>query len=331
MSVTAQDVIDGAADLCNIKQPGELFGGSLASDDYIDARRRLNNLVKILNNQKMISAFQAREVFPLVADQGTYTIGPGGDFDTTRPFELEGAAILQNPTISTAYTLLAASPTNGTFTVATDVTAVFTSGTEAVVAGGANDGVYTVVSSVFGANTVITVAEVVPSATVTTTTIQAFTSDNSTIEIPRTIFTDDAWQAIQVKSLSNSLATGVYFNASYARDLAVIQLWPVPDIATNALVLYRRNMLATFADLATTSYAVPLGFEELLEYNLAKRLLTPYAVKDENVRADVMRGAAESMAICKRTNAVNQLSDMPIDPAWTHDRHGYYNINTSNG
>jgi hypothetical protein len=327
MAVTAQDVIDGAADLCNIKQVGE----DLDADSYVDCRRRLNNLVKSLNNQKMISAFQAREVFPLVSDQGTYTIGPGGDFDTTRPFELEGAAILQNPTISTAYALVAASPSNGTFTVATDLTGVFTSGSEAVVAGGANDGNYTVVSSVFGANTVITVAETVPSSTVTTTTIQAFTSDNSTIEIPRTVYTDNAWQAIQVKSLTNSLSTGVYFNASYARGLAILQLWPIPNIATNALVLYRRNMLATFADLATTSYAVPPGFEELLEYNLAKRMLTPYAIKDENVRADVMRGAAESMAICKRTNAVNQMNDMPIDPAYTHDRRGYYNIQTSNG
>jgi len=327
VSVTAQDIIDGAADLCNIKAVGE----SLTTTDYTDCRRRLNNLVRILNNEKMISAFQAREVWPLVADQGTYTIGPGGDFDTTRPFELEGAAILQNPTISTAYTLAAASPTNGTFTVATDVTAVFTSGTEVVVSGGANDGSYTVVSSVFGANTVITVAEAVPSSTVTTTTIQAFTAGNSTIEIPRAIFTDDAWQSIQVKSLSNSLATGVYFNASYARDLAVLQLWPVPNIATNALVLYRRNHLAVFADLATTSYAVPPGFEELLEYNLAKRLLTPYAVQDQNVRADVMRGAAESMMICKRTNAVQDMTDQPIDPAWTHDRRAGYNIQTSNG
>jgi len=325
VSVTAQDVIDGAADLCNIKAVGE----SLTATDYTDCRRRLNNFVKLLNNQSLVSAFVAREVWPLIADRGVYTIGPGGDFDTTRPFELEGAAILQNPTISTAYTLAAASPANGTFTVATDVTSVFTSGSVVVVAGGANDGNYTVVSSVFGANTVISVAEVVPSSTVTTTTIQAFTSGSSTIEIPRSIFTDDSWQAIQVKSLSNSLATGVYFNATYARDLAIIQLWPIPNIATNALVLYRRNTLATFADLATTSYAVPPGFEELLEYGLAERLLTPYAVKDEMVRADILRGSMRAMAIVKRTNV--KPADMPIDPAWTHDRRGYYNINTSSG
>lgn len=325
MSVTARTLINGALDLCNVLQAGE----DPSTDDDVDALRRLNNLVKNLNNQKLVSSFQAREVWPLVADQSTYTIGPGGDFDTTRPFELEGAAILQNPSISTAYALTGASPTNGTFTVATDLTAIFTSGTECVVSGGVNDGSYTVVSSVFGADTVITVAESVPSSTVTTTTIQAFTSDNSTIEIPRTIFTDDAWQSIQVKSLSNSLATGVYFNASYARGLAILQLWPVPNIDTNALVLYRRNHLATFADL-TTAYDVPEGFEELLEYNLAKRLLTPYTITDPNVRGDVLRGAAESMMIVKRTNAVNQLNDMPIDPAWTHDRRGYYNINTSN-
>lgn len=326
MSLTAQSIIDGAFDLCNIKQVGESVGG----DDATDALRRLNNLVKILNNQKLVAAFQAREVFSLVANRGTYTIGPNGDFDTTRPFDLDGAAILLNPSISSAYALIAASPTNSTFTVATDVTGIFTSGSEAIVSGGVNDGNYTVVSAAFGGiNTVITVAEAVPSATITTMTIQAFTSSVSTIEIPRTIYTDDAWQSIQVKALTNSLATGIYFNANYARDLAVIQIWPIPNVATNALVLYRRNMLATFADLST-AYAVPPGFEELLEYNLAKRLLTPYTITDQNVRADVLRGAMESMAVVKRTNAVNQLNDMPIDPAWTRDKRGYYNILTSN-
>lgn len=328
MSVTAQDVIDGAADLCNIKQPGE----SLDATSYIDCRRRLNNLVKILNNQQLISGFQAREVFGLTADRGLYTIGPGGDFDTTRPFVLDGAAILQGPTISSAYAITAANVSNGTFTVAGDQTSTFENGVKAVVSGSVdNDGSYTVLSSVFGVATVITVLETVTSATVTgSPTITAFTSGTSTVEIPRTIYTNDAWSAIQVKSLSNSLMTGVYFMPTFAHDRAAIFLWPIPDVATNGIVLYRRNHLAMFADLATTSYDVPPGFEELLEYNLAKRLLGPYAISDEKVERRVLAGAAESMSICKRTNQVNQLSDMPIDPSWTHDRRGYYNIETGN-
>ena len=326
MSITAQTIITGALQLCNVLAAGE----DPSTDDNTDCLRRLNNLVQTLNNQKMIAAFQAREVFALVADQGTYTIGPGGDFDTTRPFELEGAAILQNPTIAGPFSIDDADPTTGTFTInSSDETASFPSGAEFVVSGSTgNDGSYTVVSSVFSTNTVITVVEAVVDDTADGE-ITSFASDNSTIEIPRTIYTDDAWQSIQVKSLSNSLATGVYFNANYARGLAAIQLWPVPNIATNALVLYRRNMLATFVDL-DTAYDVPAGFEELLEYNLARRLLTPYAIKDEAVRADVLSGARSAMLTVKRTNAVNQVNDMPIDPAWTHDRRGYYNINTSN-
>ncbi len=326
MSVTAQDVIDGAADLCNIKQVGE----SLDAASYVDCRRRLNNFIKILNNQQLVSAFQAREVFALTANQGTYTIGPGGDFDTTRPFELDGAAILQNPTITSAIAISSISTTARTFTVAGDQTGIFTSGTEFVVSAGSNGGSYTVVSSVFGATTVITVVETIASSTVGGATITAFTSSNSTIEIPRTIYTDQAWQAIRIKSMTNQLSTGVYFNASYAGDLAAIQLWPIPNVATNALVLYRRNMLATFADLATTSYAVPPGFEEVLEYGLAKRMLTPYAVKDPDVRSGVEKGWIEAITVVKRTNQANQLADMQIDPAWTHDRRGYYNINTGN-
>ena len=328
MAVLAQDIIDKAFDDCNVKASDE----SMSATDYTDARVRLNNFIKLLNNQNLVSAFTAREVFPLTADKGTYTIGVGGDFDTTRPFTIEAAAILQNPTITSAIAISSISTSARTFTVAGDQTSIFTSGTSFVVTGGtqANEGSYTTVTSAFGVATVITVAEVIASSTVGGATITAFTSDASTVEIPRTIYTEQAWQQIQVKALTNSLPTGIYFEASYASDLALIQLWPIPDISTNALVLYRRNMLAQFADLATTSYAVPPGFEEVLEYGLAMRLGTPYALSNPEVKADIKERYREAISIVKRTNQANQLTDVELDPAWTKSHGAYYNIETGN-
>ncbi len=327
MATTAQTIIDGAFDLCGIKQAGE----SMSSTDNTDALRRLNNFIQILNNQNLVSAFQAREVWPLTADKGTYTIGPGGDFDTTRPLSLDGVAILQSPTITSSLSITAVSTTNDTFTVAGDQTALFTNGSEFVVSGSTgNDGCYTVSSSAFSVSTVITCVEAVFNATADGS-IAVFTASSSTVEIPRTLYTNAAWQGVQVKSLTNSLPTGIYFSPNYSRGLATLTCWPIPDIATNALVLYRANQLATFADLATTSYEIPAGFEEVLEYGLAMRLGTPYAISNPEVKADIQRIYASSMAVVKRTNQMQQLSDMQIDPAWTHDRRGYYNINTSNG
>lgn len=65
----------------------------------------LRALRMMMANQFQLPMFAspvvAREVFDLVANQGgpdnPYTIGDGGDFDTTRPIDILGAAYLQNP------------------------------------------------------------------------------------------------------------------------------------------------------------------------------------------------------------------------------------------
>src|SRR5262245_55972097 len=43
-------------------------------------------------------------------------------------------------------------------------------------------------------------------------------------EIPRAVITDDAWEQIQVKTLSNALFTVVYYNPTYDDDLGEITL-----------------------------------------------------------------------------------------------------------
>jgi hypothetical protein len=153
------------------------------------------------------------------------------------------------------------------------------------------------------------------------------TSASPTVEIPLTIFTDDAWQAIQVKALTSAagINTGLYYNPTYTTsELGSIYLWPIPATADNDLALYLRKPLTTFADL-TTQYYLPDGCEEALEYNLALRLCGPYTVP---VDQDVKALAKSSMAIFKRSNY--RLADLAMDPAFTNDRRGGYDIQTGN-
>lgn len=151
------------------------------------------------------------------------------------------------------------------------------------------------------------------------------TSSSPTVEIPRALFTDDAWQAIQVKALTSGgtgIPTGIYYNPTYTSQLGKIYTWPVPNTGDNDLALYLRKPLTRFADL-TTSYDLPDGCEEAIEYNLAVRLCGPYSVP---VDPDVRTMARTSLAIYKRANY--HLADLSIDPALTNDRRGGYNIQT---
>lgn len=153
--------------------------------------------------------------------------------------------------------------------------------------------------------------------------------NNSTppVEIPRALLTDDAYQGIPVKDLTNSLFTGLYYNPTV--PLGTINLWPVTSVAGNTLVLYLQQALSAFVDL-TTVYSVQDGAEEALYYNLAKRLIVPYGRAGSQVAIDITQMAGSSLMILKRANV--KMSDLANDFAYgpaVPGGHGY-DIQTGN-
>lgn len=152
--------------------------------------------------------------------------------------------------------------------------------------------------------------------------------EDNNVEVPRAVLTEDGWEAIRIKELASSVFTDVYYNPTFSDDLGTIYLWPVPNTATNKLVLYFRQPLSSFADL-DTAYFLPPGCEEALENGLAKRLLVPYGVTDSAIVSMIDEMARTSLATFKRGNA--QMSDLATDPALTRDPGGYYNILTGSG
>lgn len=145
------------------------------------------------------------------------------------------------------------------------------------------------------------------------------------VEIPLALLTDDMWQAIQIKELSNSQPTNVYYNPTYSDDLGTINLWPVPSIGTNDLVLYLAKQISSFA-AGTTSYDFPPGYEDALLYNLAVRL---QGYVGRELIADDKARARESLALLKRVNL--PMSDLSQDLVFGGNTQPYgYNINTGN-
>lgn len=143
------------------------------------------------------------------------------------------------------------------------------------------------------------------------------------VEIQRTLYTDDGYTSISIKELSNALFTGLYYNPTFAGDLGMVQLWPVPNTNVNSLALYRRRQLTRFANL-TTTYDFPPACEEALVYQLEDRLAGPNgrAMPDSDRRLGVA-----AFDIFQRSNV--KLADQMND--FAKDRRAVYNIISGSG
>lgn len=105
MSTSGNIIVNGALELIGVKDPQATAGGAMLTTGL----RRLNMMIGQLNLQALTSPVDAREVFSLVAGKGgtgavgsptgPYTIGPGGNFSTTRPQSLTNAGLLMGATV----------------------------------------------------------------------------------------------------------------------------------------------------------------------------------------------------------------------------------------
>ena len=86
---TAQDYITKAFVKIGVGAMGEPLTAQMLSD----ALDSLNAMLDSWSGRSLLTSAQIRESFPLVAFQTTYTIGIGGTFNTTKPFEIASAFI----------------------------------------------------------------------------------------------------------------------------------------------------------------------------------------------------------------------------------------------
>lgn len=89
---TAIDLITRSMRLAKILAAGE----TPTSDEATDALATLNDILENWSTEPMSVWGAAVEIFNTVAAQATYTIGPAGNFNTTRPERISGAYVRFN-------------------------------------------------------------------------------------------------------------------------------------------------------------------------------------------------------------------------------------------
>lgn len=150
------------------------------------------------------------------------------------------------------------------------------------------------------------------------------TSASPTVEVPLALLTDDAWQGIAIKDLAGTQPTCAYFVRVSNFAAGGLYLYPVPNNANNRLALYTQLPIGQFADLNSTVYTFPDGFDEAIIYNLVLRLADPFG---RQVPPYAMQIAQASMKSIMGANL--KMLDMPNDMCWNW-RYGLYNINSGN-
>jgi hypothetical protein len=324
MGVRASAIINAANDDVGIKATGE----PLSAADAQDSLARLNKLVSSLRIQPGTVMAIERMAFPLVANQQTYTIGVGGDFNVPRPVNpaaITGAGLwLQALAAAQAVTSI----TRSGFVATVTQTAHGLSVGDETLIDGADQLLYNGLQTVQTVPTANTFTYTVQGTPVTpaTGTLTSAAVSGQPVEIPRTVITDDGFQSIQIKNLPNAQFTNVYYNPTF--PLGQIFLWPKPNTAINQLVLYLQGTFTGFATLfAEYEWPDMPGYELMLEYNLAE-LLIPFG---QPGNADFVRTKAkETLGLIKRANT--RLVDLPTDASLlTWNRRGGYNINTGTG
>lgn len=144
--------------------------------------------------------------------------------------------------------------------------------------------------------------------------------------ISRAVYTDDEYQAIAIKNLTNSQFTGLWYSPTFTGGLGSISLWPVPNNSLYSLVLYVNSTFPLFVN-QSTAYDLPLGYDEAFIYNLAARLTVPYG-RDLPPQAGAI--ARAGMRRIKDTNFL--MTTLQADPLLVQsDRRSFYNINSGQG
>jgi hypothetical protein len=122
------------------------------------------------------------------------------------------------------------------------------------------------------------------------------TTQSPPLEMYMSRLTDQAWDAIALKTLTSNLPTSYWYNSTY--PLAELKLWPVPTQASLQGVLYYRAYIEEITSL-DTDFTAPPAWRRMIIANLALELAPAFSRKPSE---SLERQAKESYAAVKRSN-----------------------------
>lgn len=132
---------------------------------------------------------------------------------------------------------------------------------------------------------------------------------------------DDQYDVLSIKNLESSLPTQFYYNTSFSTLLGSMFIWPTPTQDVK-LYVYVKQGAGVPAALGDTIQG-PAGYLEAFLYQLALRLVTPFA-KNLNTLPLLPKMAQDALARIKRSNLQPGL--LGVDAALVPTSGGAYNV-----
>ena len=146
--------------------------------------------------------------------------------------------------------------------------------------------------------------------------------DSSNYDTDLPIQTQQAWMAISDKTQTATRPSCAYYEPTYAGQLGTLHLWPIATTAATGVV-WHPTALAEFA-ATTTTLTVPLGWENFMVTQLAKKVGAAYG---RQLSPLVMEDAMTAEQSVKRLNL--RMQDMSFDAGALIDSgRGSYSILT---
>jgi hypothetical protein len=135
-------------------------------------------------------------------------------------------------------------------------------------------------------------------------------------EIPMEILTLEEWKAIEIKNLTSSIPSKLWYDQGLDVGNGTIYLWPIPSV-NNQIALYLWQTLLQFQAIEDP-FAMYPGYLRAIQYNLAVELAP--RLKNAVLHPLVMDTAVKAKAAIKTLN--NQVPVLRCDPALVASGHG---------
>lgn len=142
------------------------------------------------------------------------------------------------------------------------------------------------------------------------------------VEVPIGPMDRDTYLSLSIKELQSQLPLASFYQTSTDTVLGSIFFWPQVTQDAGIVLYYPAGVgvPAAFDDVLLG----PPGYQDAYLYQLAERLLTPFAIGDPSVIQSVKQHAADAFAVMKRPNT--QPGQMGIDAALVPSLGGAYNV-----
>lgn len=149
------------------------------------------------------------------------------------------------------------------------------------------------------------------------------TNPSQPVEIPMRVLSLGDWAEVRIKALTQTFPKWLFYDPTY--PYGTVRVWPIPTDSTYDVALYFWSPVIQFADLSTTSYDLPPGYDLAIRYALAVELLPSFGVVGDSSTLVISR-AAELKGNIKMLNAPDVR--LAADPALQGDTRGVFDWRT---